>query len=57
MTLFCESILRSPVAAASADAEKPLAFFLPISRSDCDGWAGVEITFRAVRATEQKGGA
>lgn len=46
--LVAESLLKSPIAAISAD-DKPLAFFFPIQREDCPGWVGVEITLKAVR--------
>jgi hypothetical protein len=45
--LLAESILRSPV--AELTVEKPQGFFFPVQRSDCAGWAGVRITFEAVR--------
>ena len=45
--LLAESLLRSHVADMSAD--EPLAFFFPVSREDCAGWNGVEITLKAVR--------
>jgi hypothetical protein len=49
--LVAESLLKSPVAPMSAD-DKPLTFFFPVQRGDCAGWAGVEITLKAVRTAE-----
>lgn len=49
--LVAESLLKSPVAPMSAD-DKPLTFFFPVHRGDCAGWAGVEITLKAVRTAE-----
>lgn len=49
VVLVAESLLRSPVAAMSAD-EKPLTFFMPINRGGYAGWVGVEFTLKAVRA-------
>lgn len=51
VVLVAESLLKSPIAAMSAD-DKPLTFFMPINRSDCAGWAGVEITLKAVRSVQ-----
>lgn len=51
VVLVAESLLKSPLAAMSAD-DKPLTFFMPINRSDCAGWSGVEITLKAVRSEQ-----
>lgn len=48
VVLVAESLLKSPVAEISVS--KPLTFFFPITRSDCAGWVGVEITLKAVKA-------
>ena len=47
VTLLAESVLRSPLAPMTVG--KPQAFFMPITRSDCPGWAGVRVTVEAVR--------
>ena len=51
VVLVAESMLKSPIAAMSAD-DKPLTFFMPINRGDCAGWVGVEFTLKAVRAEQ-----
>ena len=52
VVLVAESMLKSPVAGLSADG-KPLTFFMPVNRSDCAGWVGVEFTLKAVRAQQE----
>ncbi len=44
--LLCESLLRSPIAAQLAKEDRPLKFYVPMSRGDCQGWAGVDITLK-----------
>ena len=46
--LVAESLLKSPIAEISAS--EPLKLFFPIHRGDCAGWAGVEITLKAIKA-------
>lgn len=46
VTLLAESVLKSPLAPMTVG--KPQGFFMPVSRSDCEGWAGVRITVEAV---------
>lgn len=44
--LLAESMLKSPLAQMTIG--KPQRFFMPISRSDCAGWAGVQFSLEAV---------
>lgn len=46
VTLLAESVLKSPLAPMTVG--KPQGFFMPVSRSDCEGWTGVRITVEAV---------
>jgi hypothetical protein len=46
--LLAESYLRSPLAEQAMQRGEPVRFFLPIHRSDCAGWSGVEISIAAV---------
>jgi len=46
--LVAESVLKSGLAPISN--EKPVTFFFPVQRKDCEGWSGVKITLEAVRA-------
>lgn len=48
VSLLAESLLKSPLAPMTVD--KPLGFFFPVHRSDCEGWVGVRITVEAVRS-------
>lgn len=45
---FAESFLKSPLANAMLERGEPLKFFLPIRRSDCAEWGGVDITIAGV---------
>jgi len=47
--LLCESLLRSQLADRFAEPNKPMVIQFPINRSDCPGWAGVEITLRPIK--------
>lgn len=46
VVLLAESLLKSQYVKHSS--EKPLTFFFPVQRSDCEGWRGVRITLEAV---------
>jgi len=46
--LLAESYLKSPLAEQALQRGEPMKFFLPINRSDCPGWSGVEILISAV---------
>lgn len=46
VTLLAESMLKSDY--VKHCGTKPLTFEFPVSRGDCDGWAGVRITIEAV---------
>jgi hypothetical protein len=46
--LLAESYLRSGLAQPLAEKGKTLQFFLPVNRSDCPTWKGVEISIKAV---------
>ncbi|WP_164964273.1 hypothetical protein [Rubrivivax sp. JA1026] len=49
VTLVAESLLKSPIAARSAN--EPLDFFFPVKREDCAGFIGVSFTLQAVEAS------
>ena len=51
--LLAESYLKSPMAKYAMERGEPLKFFLPINRSDCARWSGVEISISAISATGQ----
>ena len=46
--LLAESFLKSPLAKMTFEKGEPLKFFLPVQRSDCAGWVGVDITLAPV---------
>jgi hypothetical protein len=48
--LLAESLLRSAIASQIAEKGEPLNIMIPINRSDCAGWAGVEMTLKPVKA-------
>jgi hypothetical protein len=50
--LLAESFLKSPLAERVASKCEPLAFNLPVDRSDCAAWAGVRFTLTPVKAGE-----
>lgn len=65
--LLAESFLKSPIAKQALEKGDPVRFFLPVRRSDCAEFVGVEISIAAVladvpanvpsdRLTEDKGG-
>ena len=51
--LVAESFLKSPVAQQTLERGEPIKFFMPIHRSDCAGWSGVEITLAAVPSPDR----
>jgi hypothetical protein len=50
--LLAESLLKSPIAQHIQNTGEPLKIAFPINRSDCPGWAGVEITLKPIKATD-----
>jgi hypothetical protein len=46
--LLAESLLKSPIATQIADKGEPLKIMIPINRSDCAGWIGVEMTLNPI---------
>ena len=46
--LFAESFLKSPLAISMLERGEPLKFFVPVQRSDCAKWGGVDITIAGV---------
>lgn len=48
LDLVAESFLKSPIAAQALASGDPLKISLPIDRSDCAEWVGVEITIAGV---------
>jgi hypothetical protein len=47
-TLFAESFLKSPLAGQMLERGEAFKFFLPVQRSDCAKWGGVDITIAGV---------
>lgn len=46
--LLAESFLKSPIAKQALEKGDPVRFFLPVRRSDCAEFVGVEISIAAV---------
>lgn len=46
--LLAESFLKNPLAKRTSERGEPLRFFLPVRRSDCPGWMGVDFLLVAV---------
>jgi hypothetical protein len=49
MQLLAESLLKSAIAEQLHARGEPLRFYFPISRGDCAGWAGVNVTLMPVK--------